>query len=304
MNFVPAWSRYAIAIALGALCAGCSPSGQGDYDEMKDTHFLQGKRRQQNMDYRGAAEAFENALEANPKSSAAHFELGLLYAEEMNKDVTAPEERDRHHATAIYHLEKFLLLNPQSPLADRVQQQITACKLELARTVGFTLLSSTVQNEFERLNATNSVLRQQTEQLKLRLAQQAYAYSNQFAAMQSQYLAALNAATNRPSTISSNNGAVLSDQTARGPVPIPATVPSVRAPEARSPVADRPAPLPSRSADVAGAKGHVVRSGDTLASIARKYGVSLNALTTANPGVEPRRLKVGQTIKIPAPRGN
>ncbi|MBI4540670.1 MAG: D-alanyl-D-alanine carboxypeptidase/D-alanyl-D-alanine-endopeptidase [Gemmatimonadetes bacterium] len=45
---------------------------------------------------------------------------------------------------------------------------------------------------------------------------------------------------------------------------------------------------------------HRVRPGETLTSIARRYGVSLSALETANPGVSPRRLLVGQVIRIPS----
>jgi LysM repeat protein len=42
-----------------------------------------------------------------------------------------------------------------------------------------------------------------------------------------------------------------------------------------------------------------VQSGDTPSSIARKHNVSLNALLSANPGVDPRHLKIGQVLKIP-----
>ena len=33
--------------------------------------------------------------------------------------------------------------------------------------------------------------------------------------------------------------------------------------------------------------------------IARKYGVKVEALMAANPGLDPRRLRVGQTLTIP-----
>lgn len=44
---------------------------------------------------------------------------------------------------------------------------------------------------------------------------------------------------------------------------------------------------------------YTVRSGDTLFSIARNQGVSLNALQQANPAVDPNRLTVGQQLCIP-----
>lgn len=44
-----------------------------------------------------------------------------------------------------------------------------------------------------------------------------------------------------------------------------------------------------------------VQTGDTTARIARRFGIPIQALLEANPGLDPRRLKVGQQITIPAP---
>ncbi len=46
--------------------------------------------------------------------------------------------------------------------------------------------------------------------------------------------------------------------------------------------------------------GYVIKSGDTFARIATEAGVPLQALLDANPGVDPRRLRIGQSIIIPA----
>jgi LysM repeat protein len=46
-------------------------------------------------------------------------------------------------------------------------------------------------------------------------------------------------------------------------------------------------------------KTYAIQPRDTLASIARKQQVRLDALLAANPGVEPKRLKVGQVLNIP-----
>jgi LysM repeat protein len=43
-----------------------------------------------------------------------------------------------------------------------------------------------------------------------------------------------------------------------------------------------------------------VTSGETLASIARKQGISVNALEEANPYVNPKKLKAGQVLNLPA----
>jgi peptidoglycan endopeptidase LytF len=42
-------------------------------------------------------------------------------------------------------------------------------------------------------------------------------------------------------------------------------------------------------------------SGDNLAKIAKKNKVTLSALSAANPGLDPKKLAVGKSIKIPAP---
>jgi g-D-glutamyl-meso-diaminopimelate peptidase len=44
---------------------------------------------------------------------------------------------------------------------------------------------------------------------------------------------------------------------------------------------------------------YTIRPGDTFYNISRKYYTTLNAILTANPGIDPRRLRVGQTIIVP-----
>src|SRR5688500_16130551 len=45
---------------------------------------------------------------------------------------------------------------------------------------------------------------------------------------------------------------------------------------------------------------HRVRSGETLTHIARRYGITVNALRSANGNLSPRKLRVGQTVRLPA----
>ena len=51
---------------------------------------------------------------------------------------------------------------------------------------------------------------------------------------------------------------------------------------------------------VAGANEYVVKGGDTFAKIARASGVSIDAISAVNPGVNSGKLQVGQKIKLPA----
>jgi LysM repeat protein len=50
----------------------------------------------------------------------------------------------------------------------------------------------------------------------------------------------------------------------------------------------------------AGALEYKIVSGDTLEKVAKNHSVSLKALTSANPGIDARKLKVGQMIHIPS----
>jgi LysM repeat protein len=44
---------------------------------------------------------------------------------------------------------------------------------------------------------------------------------------------------------------------------------------------------------------HIVAAGETPAAIARKLGLNLDALLAANPGLNPKKLRVGQVLNLP-----
>jgi len=56
----------------------------------------------------------------------------------------------------------------------------------------------------------------------------------------------------------------------------------------------------AKEAAVVGADEYVIKAGDTFAKIARARGISPEAITAANPGVNAGKLNVGQKIKVPA----
>jgi LysM repeat protein len=64
-----------------------------------------------------------------------------------------------------------------------------------------------------------------------------------------------------------------------------------------APVAVEP---PTPPVLAAGATEYTIAKGDILDSIAKKLHVSLKAITDANPGIQPTKLKIGQKIHIPA----
>ena len=44
----------------------------------------------------------------------------------------------------------------------------------------------------------------------------------------------------------------------------------------------------------------MVESGQTLVLIAKEYGTTVPKILSANPGLKPERIRVGQKIKVPA----
>jgi len=45
---------------------------------------------------------------------------------------------------------------------------------------------------------------------------------------------------------------------------------------------------------------YTVKAGDTLFAIAQSHGTTLEKLQAANPGVDPKKLQVGQVLKLPS----
>lgn len=54
---------------------------------------------------------------------------------------------------------------------------------------------------------------------------------------------------------------------------------------------------------VAGDTAHIARPGDNPAALAKRYHVSVEAILARNQGLDPSRIKVGDTIVIPEVRG-
>ncbi len=154
--------RCAIGVVLCLCLSGCFPSADNQTDEKKEPHFLAGKNLVGQMDWQGAIDEFEKALEVNPRSASAHFELGLLYEEKVN-----PPD----NAAAIYHYEKYLSLSPNPDKADLVKQHINTCKLELVKGLAVGPLGSAAQREMDRLAAENKDLQSQVAQLQAQIAQ-------------------------------------------------------------------------------------------------------------------------------------
>jgi len=150
MMFSVGLFRSALLLLAGCVLSGCLPSSPGD--EEKEPYFLAGKSHVRDMDFKGAVESFEKAVEVNPKSAPAHFELGWLY----DQKVADP-------AAAIYHYERYLKLLPNSSKEEMVKAHVLACKQQLAQTVSLGPVTERQQREFEKLAEENKRLREDIE---------------------------------------------------------------------------------------------------------------------------------------------
>lgn len=241
---------------LGAMLGGCMPSSQGPDDEQKEPYFLRGKARENTLDFKGAIEAFEKALEANPRNASAHFELGLRY------------EKEGDYSAAIYHFERFLKLRPDSPQAANVKDRITANKTELSKTTIYAPITQPLQRDFDKLLEEVKQLRAENERLRtVQSSQPAQAAVGGRASQESGSRSVVNTDSGAGGATSSRAGGDSSSRVGR---------------------------------TVGGTRSYVVRAGDTLTSIAKNHGVKLESLMAVNPNLDARRMKVGQTVRIPS----
>ena len=239
------WSGRFLRVMFAAMCcaalSACFPSGAGRQDEEKESHFLVGKSRVNTMDYRGAIESFEKALEVNPYSAAAHFELGMLLA-----------EKESDPAAAIYHYQQYLKLRPGAENAGIINQHIQVLKQDLAKNVLQPSLTPELQRRYEQLADDNQRLREEVEKWRA-------------------YYARTASAVDAPPPMAN-------ERVVQNVTPLPNPMP--------------PQPTPTM-------RVHKVQAGDTPSSIARKYGVKLDAFMAANPGLNPTRMQVGQAVNVP-----
>ena len=155
MEFLNRIAFIAFAIWLGVALSGCTPSGQSASDEENEPHFVLGQSRVNAMDYQGAVEAFEESLEANPRSAAAHYQLAMLF------DAKVPDP-----AAAIYHYQQYLKLDPDAGNVDVIRQRIYACKQQLAADVMPLPSAPAMQGQLEKLAEQNQQLQDEVDTLK------------------------------------------------------------------------------------------------------------------------------------------
>jgi LysM repeat protein len=265
MTFRAGFLHRALCLLACVVVGGCIPSGSGPLDEEKEPHFLAGKSRISTLDYEGAIKCFEKALQVNPQSASAHFELAWLY-----------DQKEMKPAAAIYHYDHYLELRPHAGNADLAKQRIMVCKQALAETVSLGPVTEKMQRQFEQVSEENKRLTELNKHLQEELEKW------------SAYAARMQTLTNQ---VGAQAAALprASQATTTARTPVVAVLVQSSAVNAGG----------GASNSLATARTHTVKAGETPSLIAKKYGVKLEALLAANPNLDPRRLKVGQTLRIP-----
>lgn len=264
------WYRLTLsvlAVVLGLALSGCSLPGDGQQDDEKEPHYVLGKSRVNALDYAGAAEAFEEALDVNPHSAAAHYQLAWLYENELSDP-----------ASAIYHYQEYLKFDPKAENRDVINQHIFSCKQQLVKDVMQLPSTPAAQMQIEKLAEQNRKLQDDNKRMQDELDKWHAYYAAEIAAHPAAQQTYAPAGPEGGSTVMDS----ATQYTGRGTAAIPG-----------NPRPNPPAPPRMRT--------HTVASGETLAAIARKAGCSLASLESANPGLNPRHLRAGQTINLPSP---
>jgi len=286
MSFFGKWNSVALAALMGLAASGCAPDSS-PMDKEKEPHFVLGKSRVNAFNYPGAIEAFEESLEANPHSAKAHFELAMLY-----------ENQESDPAAAIYHYQQYLKYDAAAQNADLVNQRIARCKQQLAENVLQLPSAPAVQQQLEKLTEENRRLHDQLNQWQAYYAAVQAAKTNPLPAVRSSAPQTQPAQPRQPQaeleqprtstpddvTLATRSYASMSNNVT------PGVTTNVSGPHR-----DRTPPPPVHK------RTHTVASGETLATIARKEGISVASLEAANPSVNPRKLRANQVINLPEP---
>ena len=264
-------SAGALMLAFCLALAGCNPNSERQSAEQDNAYFKSGREKREALDYKGAIGAFERALEDNPRSVLAHFELGVLY-----------EQHEADYAAALYHYNRVLKLRPSGYPSDNVRQRIPACKQEMVKADSLAVMNPAALRETERLREDNQKLQRELATLQAKLAGRP---APVFPGPPPGPVPALPAAVNPLPRVATGAAST-------GVAPNSAARPS-------SGSLARVTSLPPRPDAASRVRTHTVKAGETMASLARRYGVSQNSLLAANPAIDPRRLKVGQTVTVP-----
>jgi LysM repeat protein len=304
MSKWPASWRAILLFVFCCILSGCLPNSDSPIDDEKDPNFVEGRTHENMMDWPGAVEAFERAIQANPRNAAAHFELGVLYQEKMNDPLNA-----------AYHYNQHLKLRPNSEYRETVKDRLIRCKMDMGKMVDFKVIGADIHKDLAKLTNELALSKQYNEQLRAQLAAKPTVITQwmKFTVTNTVQVPvpATNTVYQAPRTVMQTPAYVAPTNASHRVTPLPAATnssniqrraeqrPSSASPQLTQRAAEFRNSLASTPAS-ARARTYVVKPGETMAEVARRTGVTLPKLQAANPTIEPRRLRAGQTLNIPS----
>lgn len=268
-------SLVLIALAIG----GCDWLNRPAGDPRREGNYQDGLRWADQGRWDNARESYYRALEANPQNLFAHLALGDLYRARLTNQGPA-------QVMAMYHYQRYLEIGRGQNNGEFRDQSATDgirnAEVELARRYAERMFRDQQQFELENLRKTNSMLLQKIDVLNHHigiLSRQVVSQTNPLVPPPQERFATL--PTNPPAN--------------QIRTPPPANVQGTTLQGGGAPTRPGTATTPSQP------RTHRILANESFSSIARQYRVTVPALQAANPSVDARRLRPGQTLVIPAP---
>jgi LysM repeat protein len=289
MSKWPASWRVILLFVFCCVLSGCVPIAESTVDEEKDPNFIEGRNHLNMMDYKGAIQAFERAVQANPRNASAHFELAVLY-----------DNRMKDPLTAAYHYQKHLQLRPKSEYLEAATTGLQGCKMEIGKTIGFVVVNAEVHKDLARLTNELANTQKLNEQLRAHIASRPTVVTQWMKFTVTNYVTNfVRVGAAAPTTLTSVTQAP-PRPVVTNPAPRVTPLPVTPTNSLSRPMQQRAAANTQVQQPAPRVRTHLVRAGDTMANVARRYGISLQKVQAANPSVNAKQMRAGQTLNIPS----
>jgi len=149
--------RTCILLAAPLALAGCNllNKEEAQKDDASNPYYKQAQQDLDNKKPDAAVVDYETALNANPRLAGANYELGVIYAGELNDPISS-----------IYHFKRFLELAPQSDKAGQARQSIAQQSQAFVAS-----LPNPGSSDDAKLQSDNAALKQQVDDATNTIAQ-------------------------------------------------------------------------------------------------------------------------------------
>lgn len=283
-----------LTVLAAFLTAGCDRRSVADAEaaERSDSLFKKASDAETIADYDTAINLYQELVCDKPRMASAQLQLAILL-----------HDRKQDYIGAVYHYNRYLVLQPESEKQSMVQERIKKAEQSLTSSLfkrigtsmqGFTeaeLMKSKqdLEKELTRVLAENVHANERIQALEQRNTD----LENKITQLQK--LREDLGLRDQPATSGGSTAAEIAEarrlaagNTSRA---TETSIESVRADLNRmmTPTDGKP-------------REYVIKSGDTLFNLSKKFGVSEKALHDANRsriGADASKLKIGQTILIP-----